>query len=418
MADDYEQYPTYTRFKDPEHVARAQRAIEDGRYGLDVQEIWWRDHQQFLESRGYLLRPRFRPGWVPSWKGTDIIPMYCEDSRRNKHGKTLDATRTIDGERVVIKVVPSSSNELRIARSLTTADKLQDPRNHCVPILDHFPDAADASKHFMVMPMLRNFEDPPFVFVSEVLDLVEQILQGIVFIHEHRVAHRDCAYLNLMMDGRLMYPEGYHFSSPGSSPTLGRPATHFGRSEVPTVKYYFTDFGISSHFPAARQTHLVTGKDGQDQDVPELSRTVPYDPFPVDIFILGNLIKKEFVNNYSNLEFLSPLTGAMTRRNPKERPTAEEALAHFKTIVAMRPRFSLRWRLRDRREKVAVRLFRDLSSASREATQLLKRLLGSPIVLTSLILSGSLSLLAILYGRGAFLARLRSTFGRALHRSR
>lgn len=30
-------------------------------------ECWWRDHQNWLAERGYMLRPRYRPGWVPSW---------------------------------------------------------------------------------------------------------------------------------------------------------------------------------------------------------------------------------------------------------------------------------------------------------------------------------------------------------------
>lgn len=31
-------------------------------------EIAWRDRQLFLQSRGYMLRPRLRPDWVPSWR--------------------------------------------------------------------------------------------------------------------------------------------------------------------------------------------------------------------------------------------------------------------------------------------------------------------------------------------------------------
>lgn len=30
-------------------------------------EIYRRDHQKWLEERGYMLRPRFTPGWIPSW---------------------------------------------------------------------------------------------------------------------------------------------------------------------------------------------------------------------------------------------------------------------------------------------------------------------------------------------------------------
>ena len=44
-------------------------------------EIFWRDHQPWLQENGYMLRPRLRPGWVPSWKGTRKFWWYCEDGR-------------------------------------------------------------------------------------------------------------------------------------------------------------------------------------------------------------------------------------------------------------------------------------------------------------------------------------------------
>jgi hypothetical protein len=42
-------------------------------------EMWWRDHYQWLKERGYLLRPRYDPAWVPSWLGTKKIWYKCED---------------------------------------------------------------------------------------------------------------------------------------------------------------------------------------------------------------------------------------------------------------------------------------------------------------------------------------------------
>ena len=42
-------------------------------------EIAWRNKQQYLETRGYMLRPRYRPGWVPSWYHNGTDPELCED---------------------------------------------------------------------------------------------------------------------------------------------------------------------------------------------------------------------------------------------------------------------------------------------------------------------------------------------------
>ena len=43
-------------------------------------EIAWRDRQVFLQSRGYMLRPRLRPGWEPSWRTTGKSIFRSEDS--------------------------------------------------------------------------------------------------------------------------------------------------------------------------------------------------------------------------------------------------------------------------------------------------------------------------------------------------
>ena len=61
----------------------------------------------------------------------------------------------------------------------------------------------------------------------------------------------------------------------------------------PPIRYYFVDFGISVKFPADLEPKRTVGIIGLDRDAPELSNTRPYDPFRVDIFILGNVFKKD-----------------------------------------------------------------------------------------------------------------------------
>lgn len=46
---------------------------------ITLTERFWCQHQPWLEKQGYMLRPRYRPDWVPSWKGTDRDPFWCED---------------------------------------------------------------------------------------------------------------------------------------------------------------------------------------------------------------------------------------------------------------------------------------------------------------------------------------------------
>jgi hypothetical protein len=95
------------------------------------------------------------------------------------------------------------------------------------------------------------------------------------------------------MDATHMYHLGFH---PVESIFLDDKKTvapRISRLEA-GVKYYFVDYGISSYFPPGSRRELVVGIAGRDRDVPELSNNVPYDPFKVDIFTIGNVLRGEF----------------------------------------------------------------------------------------------------------------------------
>ena len=46
---------------------------------LDSHEVWWAERQELLEAAGYMLRARYRPGWIPSWRGTKQLFFTAED---------------------------------------------------------------------------------------------------------------------------------------------------------------------------------------------------------------------------------------------------------------------------------------------------------------------------------------------------
>lgn len=55
---------------------------KEGDYALTVAEKFWRDRHSYLQGFGYNLRPRYSPEWSPSWIGTNLVPIFCEDSVR------------------------------------------------------------------------------------------------------------------------------------------------------------------------------------------------------------------------------------------------------------------------------------------------------------------------------------------------
>ncbi len=121
-----------------------------------------------------------------------------------QHTKTIDATRVMDGKTVFIKRVPKGSPEISIIQYLSDPQLRGDGLNYTVPLLDFL--VGDEDYDFLVMPLLRRFNDPRFctlrrLSISYVRRLryetyFESLLrfsnsyQGLAFLHEVGVAHR------------------------------------------------------------------------------------------------------------------------------------------------------------------------------------------------------------------------------------
>ena len=89
----------------------------------------------------------------------------------------IDATRVVDGQLVYLKKVLSSSHELEICRFFSSESLRRDPRNHCVPLVEVLPHPTDPETSFIVMPFLRNIDDPAFETIEDILECGEQLLE-------------------------------------------------------------------------------------------------------------------------------------------------------------------------------------------------------------------------------------------------
>ncbi|KAH8111764.1 kinase-like domain-containing protein [Phellopilus nigrolimitatus] len=392
-----------TRMTSPSDLRFFRELERKGRFNLLPSECWWRDHYEFLLSRGYQLRPRYRPGWKPSWLETDIFPYDCEDA--HEHIAVIDAKRVQDGKIVAIKKFSADSREAQIGLMLSSSERLSDPTNHCVPIFDMFVEE-DNQTVFIVMPLLRRFNDPEFEHVDEAVDFVRQALEGLVYMHSQNVAHRDLSDGNIMMDGRpLFHPDGFHPVQQDLTARDLSMATPRSRSDVERVKYYFTDFGISTHFEDDNRPRLVVGNVAQEGTIPELSLYIPYDPFCVDVFTLGMTFKRNLLDVYQNLLVLAPLIQEMTKEEPEERLTAPQALEFFDRLIMTCPSYARRWRLYPYGERTSVRFTRDIRSVFRELSYL-SGSLGSTVKALAFLPFSAASFF-LFTGPGRYLLRLR-----------
>ena len=161
------------------------------------EEEWWIRHEPWLKSRGYVLRPRFRPGWKPSWHtAKNPRALWGAEDRihigvsHGLHGARprligvqypflLDATRTSDGAVVMFKRVDKTRHpkEVELTTMLSSPPFTSDPRNHCVPVYEVLQDPEDDKYQLMVLPLLRRYSDPRFDTVGEAVICFRQIIQ-------------------------------------------------------------------------------------------------------------------------------------------------------------------------------------------------------------------------------------------------
>ncbi|KAF8698608.1 hypothetical protein RHS03_07505, partial [Rhizoctonia solani] len=175
-----------------------------------VEEMWV-SFQPYLLSKGYRLRPRYRPDWTPSWKvDPQLRASDCEDSIDSMPVRILDAVKTEDDSQVIIKMlVPrqeEGQNELAVLSHFSSQEMRIHPDNHVVPCIETFPLPGDHSGCFVVMPLLGRYSEPPFKTLAEIHDFLQQIFKK----REPDYSTSDIASANIMMDSRPLYHEPFH----------------------------------------------------------------------------------------------------------------------------------------------------------------------------------------------------------------
>lgn len=145
--------------------------------------------------------------------------------------------------------------------------------------------------------------------------LTRDFLQAVHFLHIHHVAHRfvslpyrvcrfiimislsrDCGSASFMYDPSLMYPEGYHPVMIHMTRDLKRRAKHYSRTEYPPM-YYITNFTHAKRYQRSEGI-LESPVIASDTSVPEFQGSKfrqRHDPFATDVYLLGNLIRNEFM---------------------------------------------------------------------------------------------------------------------------
>ncbi|KAJ3823074.1 kinase-like domain-containing protein [Lentinula raphanica] len=326
--------------------------------GLSVYDKWWIKHFEYFKDHGYMMRPRYRPGWKPSYNPEKVFEkLDAEDGQEMIHGDVMDALRMSDSLVVALKLVKVSTGETRMATFFSNDTNNHNPRNHCVRILEVLPLPDEDDKKILVMTWMRPIMDPRFRTIGEGVQFFKEMIEvvfyvfGLQYMHENNVAHRDCSINNVAMDANAMYNRTFHPINTKKRYDWSGKVLHHSRTRRPP-RYYLIDFGQSRLYdPSRSRPHEYALRSGGYMP-PEGLEGTPCDPFATDVFLLGNLIRTSFLDGdpelfepgVSGFEFLRPLVMDMIAEDPSKRPTMDEVSSRFSQIV---DRLSW-WKLRSR----------------------------------------------------------------------
>ncbi|KAI9445849.1 hypothetical protein BJY52DRAFT_1314448 [Lactarius psammicola] len=309
------------------HVDRGRRKIGT----LSRSEVWWWDRYNDIKKCGYQLRPRCNSGWVPSWNGSNR-DFSVGDERPCLSLAAMDAIRLHDGKRVTLKkVLPEEGpHELQISQMFSSVEVATDPGNHCVPLLDIIElSPRSGSQKLMVFPRLCPFDRPPIQTFGEFVAFFTQICEGIQFMHQRNVAHRDCTAENIMSSRSKTYPNRFLPARIGGNRTFKGAVKAYTRMRPPP-RYYFFGLELSVQY-SSRDIIDEPWRRG-DTPAPEHRSGEWCNPFHTDIYYIGNLVLQEFVEKCDGFEFMNDLVASMTEDDPAKRPLIEDVLQEFVRI--------------------------------------------------------------------------------------
>ncbi|KAH9830783.1 uncharacterized protein C8Q71DRAFT_321934 [Rhodofomes roseus] len=244
------------------------------------------------------------------------------------HNELTRGGTTADGLHVVIRVASIGDEGKRhaeILRKLARGTKCLFMDNHVVPLWREvqFEDIG-----FIVSPFVAHSMKDCYGWwaensVGDIVDMILQALEAIVFVHDLGIVHRDLCKSNYVVQ---WHPE----SLKTNKVPLCRP------------RAFLTDFEMAYEFPAevASEDRLLIGtpiKDYQRPVPPEISSGEPYDPFKSDVWQLA----ESFSDFRATVSDIDAILGQMFDTDASQRLSAVEARDKLAAVVHNLPAASL-----------------------------------------------------------------------------
>ncbi|GAB1525816.1 hypothetical protein RhiTH_008982 [Rhizoctonia solani] len=148
------------------------------------------------------------------------------------------------------------------------------------------------------------------------------------------------------MDSHHLYTEPVHPVDRKRSVDFQRAVRpRFRRCQV-DIRYYLTGLKYATWFRDHHAQKFIKDRPLPNRaPAPEQKPGRLYDPFAVDVYQLGYMLRVELIPSIPQLEFLLPLAGLMTERDPAKRPSLKYAIQFIKSEFTRMWNFQKQWPL-------------------------------------------------------------------------
>ncbi|KAJ3883942.1 kinase-like domain-containing protein [Lentinula edodes] len=303
--------------------------LQEVTFGSEWSESSWLTLRDFFQSEGYTYWNKTRPALfqppndkarAPNGFAYDdtlgSIGQHYFSSHLNKHRPA----RTPDCQDVLLVLL--SSTEIEILRQVAVDETSFVDQNHTLPLLrtitfDHLT--------FGVFPLVGlDFTYPWFASMDDTFDAISQILEGVAFLHDNLIAHRDLFIGNILPSHRASRNRNPNFSF---------------------TRYYFIDFEHAIHFskdtdPADRTVigpPVPFARYGRPIP-PEMRQESPHCPFKADIWQVGGCLYQLVLKDAEPyIPEIVELFRATMADKPECRPSICEILETYQRLLKKVP---------------------------------------------------------------------------------
>ncbi|KAJ7635354.1 hypothetical protein FB45DRAFT_744247 [Roridomyces roridus] len=342
---------------------------------LSRSEEFWRDHYSFLKSRGYLLRYRYSPDWIPV---PPSGPKFLLDQDVDKHpglGSVfdVDATRISDGALVFIK--KCEWKQVNLTRKYGSEPLASDLQNHCIPLIETILVPESPEVELVVMPYCDHWKKNPFQTVGQAVDFFSQICE--VSCQLHTKAPLPRTHLTGM----------YIFLDPGNILVNASPDPESRSGVQQPVRYYLGDFEfIGTQLPCDARSRMLV--EDPQAFVPECrSKDALYDPFAIDVFRVAWMMSEILDGgrrknpDIRGFDFMRGLLADMMNDDPTKRPKMNEVVERLDHIQSGLWWWKSRARFAAADESFVMRFRSDVAHWAGQIIQMVK---GTLAISTSL----------------------------------